>query len=120
MTGLGGAQDVDRRLGRLLIVITDVTVVLLVVGLFLMILDGIGPLTGGPRLDPGSLPADLLALKPAAFLWLGILVVIATPVSRVVVAAFAYASRGDRAMVAISLAILVVIGSAIVSGLLTG
>ena len=120
MTGLGDAQDVDRRLGRLLIVITDVAVVLLVVGLFLMILDRIGPLTGGPPLDPGSLPADLLALKPAAFLWLGILVVIATPVSRVIVAGSAYARRGDRAMVAISLAILVVIVLAITSGLLTG
>jgi uncharacterized membrane protein len=120
VTGLGGAKDVDRRLGRLLIVVTDVAVVLLVVGLFLMVLDRIGPLSGGPRLDPGSLPADLLALKPSAFLWLGILVVLATPVSRVIVAAFAYARRGDRAMVAISVAILLVIVSAIASGLLTG
>jgi uncharacterized membrane protein len=120
VTGFGGAKDVDRRLGRLLIVVTDVAVVLLVVGLFLMVLDRIGPLSGGPRLDPGSLPADLLALKPSAFLWLGILVVLATPVSRVIVAAFAYARRGDRAMVAISVAILVVIVSAITSGLLTG
>jgi uncharacterized membrane protein len=120
MTGPGGVDDIDRRIGRLLISITDIAVVLLVVGLLLMVLDGIGPLTGGPRLDPGSLPADLVALKPSAFLWLGILAVIATPVSRVVVAAFGYARRGDRAMFAISLAILVVIVIAIASGLVTG
>jgi uncharacterized membrane protein len=120
VTGIAGALNVDRRLGRLLIVVTDVAVVLLVVGLLLMVLDRIGPLTGGPRLDPASLPTDLLALKPAAFLWLGILAVIATPISRVVVAAFAFARRGDRAMVAISLAILVVIAAAIASGLVTG
>jgi uncharacterized membrane protein len=103
-----------------LIVITTVAVALLVVGLLLMILDGIGPLTGGPRLDLGSLPADLAALRPAAFLWLGILAVIATPVSRVVVAAFGFARRGDRPMVAISVAVLVVIATAIASGLATG
>jgi uncharacterized membrane protein len=119
VNGPGGAKDFDRRIGRLLIIITDVAMVLLVVGLSLMVRDGIGPLTGGPRLDPGSLPADLLALKPSAFLWLGILAVIVTPVSRVVVAAFGYARRGDRAMVAISLAILVVIVTAIASGLVT-
>ena len=123
MTGVtepGGAQAIDRRIGRLLIVITNVAVVLLVVGLALMIIAGIGPLTGGPRFDPGSLPADLVALEPSAFLWLGILAVIATPVSRVVVAAFGYARRGDRAMVALSLAILVVIVLAVASGLVTG
>jgi uncharacterized membrane protein len=120
VTGPGGAQAIDRRIGRLLIVITDVAVVLLVIGLALMVLDGIGPLSGGPRLDPGSLLADLAALKPAAFLWLGILAVIATPVSRVVVAAFGYARRGDRAMVAISVAILVVIALAVASGVMAG
>ena len=120
VTGPCGDQAFDRRIGRLLIVITNVAVVLLVVGLALMVLGGIGPLSGGPRLDPGSLPADLVALKPSAFLWLGILAVIATPVSRVVVAAFGYARRGDRAMVALSIAILVVIVLAIASGLLTG
>ena len=120
VTGPGGAEAFDRRIGRLLIVITNVAVVLLVVGLALMVLHGIGPLTGGPRFDPGSLPADLVTLKPSAFLWLGILAVIATPVSRVVVAAFGYARRGDRAMVALSLAILVVIVLAVASGLVTG
>jgi uncharacterized membrane protein len=120
VTRPGDAKDFDRRIGRLLIVIIDIAVVLLVVGLLLMVLDGIGPLTGGPRLDPGSLPADVVALEPAAFLWLGILAVIATPVSRVVVAAFGYAGRGDRAMVTISVAILVVIIVAIASGLVTG
>ena len=120
MTGPGGTKDFDRQIGRMLIIITDLAVVFLVVGLFLMVLNGIGPLTGGPQLDPRSLPADLVARKPAAFLWLGILAVIATPVSRVVVAAFGYARRGDRAMVAISIAILVVVLVAVASGLLTG
>ena len=120
MTGPGVAKDFDRRIGRMLIILTDLAVIFLVVGLCLMVLDGIGPLTGGPPLDLGSLPADLVALEPAAFLWLGILAVIATPVSRVVVAAVGYARRGDRAMVAISIAILVVVLIAIASGVLAG
>ena len=53
---------------------------------------GISPLAGGPPLDPGP-PRRRTSrpLAPAAFLWLGILAVIATPLSRVVAAAVGFA-----------------------------
>ena len=61
-----------------------------------------------------------MALAPAAFLWLGILAVIATPISRVVAAAIGYARFGDRWMVGVAVAILAVIAVGIASALAAG
>ena len=44
---------------------TYVAVGLLVVGVVLMIADGISPLSGGPGLDLATLGSQLLALDPA-------------------------------------------------------
>jgi len=115
--GPGRDREFDRFLGRLLIALTYVAVGLLLIGVVLLVAGGISPLSGGPRLDLGTLGSDLLALAPAAFLWLGILAVIATPLSRVVVAAVGFARQGDRWMVGVSVAILVVIAVGIASAL---
>ncbi len=116
----GRGREFDRFIGRLLIAVTYVAVGLLSVGVVLMLAAGISPLAGGPPLDLGSILADLAALAPEAFLWLGILAVIATPISRVIVAAIGFARLGDRWMVAISLGILAVIALAIASALAAG
>ena len=113
-------REFDRFIGRLLIAVTYVAVGLLSVGVVLMLAAGISPLAGGPPLDLGSILADLGSLAPEAFLWLGILAVIATPISRVIVAAIGFARLGDRWMVAISLGILAVIALAIASALAAG
>ena len=110
----------ERTIGRLLIGLTYVATALLLVGVLLMLASGISPLSGGPRLDLASLPIDLATLTPAGFLWLGLLAVIATPIARVVAAAIAYARAGDRGMVGVALAILVVIGIAIGSAVVGG
>ena len=110
----------ERRLGRLLIGVTYVAVGLLAVGVLLLLLAGISPLAGGPPFDPAQLIPDLMALEPAGFLWLGILVVIATPLSRVVGAAVGFIGRGERLMAVISLAILGVIAISILAALATG
>jgi uncharacterized membrane protein len=99
----------ERRIGRLLIALTYGSVVLLVVGVALLLAAGISPTAGGPGLDLSKLVGDIGALAPAGFLWLGLLAVIAAPISRVVVAAVAYARAGDWQMVAIAVAILVII-----------
>ncbi len=99
----------DRRIGRLLILLTYVSVGLLVVGVVALIVAGISPLDGGPPFNPATLLAQVLAVEPAGLLWLGLLAVIVTPISRVVVAAFAYVRAGDWSMVGISLGILAVI-----------
>jgi uncharacterized membrane protein len=103
------AYAAERTIGRLLIAITYVSVGLLAVGFGLMIANGISPLDAGPPLDLATLGAQLVALDPAGFLWLGLLAVIAAPVGRVIVAAVSYGRDGDWTMVAISIAILAVI-----------
>jgi uncharacterized membrane protein len=118
--GAQRGREFDRFIGRLLIAVTYVAVALLSVGVLLMLAAGISPLAGGPPLDPSQLLADLAALEPAAFLWLGILAVIATPISRVIVAAVGFVRLGDRWMVVISLGILAVIALAIASALAAG
>ncbi len=68
---------------------------------------------------PARLVADLVALSPAGFLWLGVIAVIATPISRVVGAAFGFARAGDRLLVAVALGILVVIAVGVATTLVT-
>jgi uncharacterized membrane protein len=107
----------ERSLGRLLIGLTYVAVGLLAVGVALMAGSGISPLSGGPRFDAGRLPAELVAGAPAGFLWLGLLAIIAAPISRVVAAAIGYARTSDRAMVGVAVAILIVIAASIASAI---
>ena len=76
--------------------------------------------TAGPALDPGSLVAGLVGLDPAAFLWLGLGVVIATPIVRVVATGIAYARQGQWTMVLVSGAILVVIAIGVAGALELG
>ena len=99
----------ERLSGRLLIGFTYVSVGLLVIGVGLMVADGISPLAGGSGLDLATLAPSLVALDPAAFLWLGLLAVIAAPIGRVIVAGIAYSRDADWMMVGISVAILLVI-----------
>jgi uncharacterized membrane protein len=111
-------QEFDRFIGRLLIAITYLAVVLLSVGVLLLFIDGISPLAGGPPLDLGRLVSDLVRPAPAAFLWLGILAVIATPISRVIAAAVGFGRLGDRWMVGVAVGILVVIALGVATALL--
>ena len=115
--GRQAAREFEAVIGRLLIVLTYVAVGLLVTGVALMIVSGISPLDGGPPLDLSTLLSDLLALSPSAFLWLGLIAVIATPVSRVIGAAIGFARGGDRPLVAVAVGILLVIALGIVTAL---
>jgi uncharacterized membrane protein len=111
------AAGAERLIGRLLIAVTYVAVGLLVVGVVLMVADGISPLSGGPGLDLATLRSQLVALDPAAFLWLGLMAVVAAPIGRVIVAGIAYARQADWLMVAIALGILVIIAVGVGSAL---
>jgi uncharacterized membrane protein len=110
----------ERRLGRLLITVTYVAVVLLLLGVVLMLAAGISPLSGGPALEPARLVGDVLALAPSGFLWLGLLAVIATPVSRVLGAAVGFVRGGEPLMAGIALAILAVIALGVLAAILAG
>lgn len=103
----------ERVIARLLTVGTQVSIALLAVGLGLMFAAGIDPLSGGPALDPARLVPDVLALQPAGFLWLGLLVVVATPAARVAASLVGFARAGERPMVAVAGLILIVIAVSI-------
>ena len=104
----------ERRIGRLLIAITYLSVVLLAIGVVLLLGGGTSPMAGGPALDATAIGAQLVRLAPAGFLWLGLLVVIAAPVARVILAGFVFLRDGDRVMAGVALAILAVLAVGIV------
>ena len=124
--GLGGGRGatpagIDVRIARILTTGTRAAIVLLVAGSGLLLAAGRSPLeTAWPALDLGALPADLLALRPEGYLWLGLLVTLATPLLRVVAATIGFAGAGDRRMVGLGIGVLVVIGLAVVTGSLRG
>jgi len=85
-----GAAGLERAIARLLTVGTYASIFLLTVGVGLMVVDGIGPLAGGPAFD-------LTRLGPA----------------RVAASLIGYARGGERAMAGIAALILLVIAASV-------
>jgi uncharacterized membrane protein len=110
----------ESALGRVLAIGTYASMALVTIGLVLLVAGGGSPLNAGPPLDLGTLGADLLAGRPAGFLWVGILGVICTPALRVTGALVGFWRGGERRMALIALLILVVVGLGVVAGLVTG
>jgi uncharacterized membrane protein len=110
------ARDLERTVARLLTGGTYLSVGLLAIGVGLMAIRGVSPLAGGPPFDPARLPPDLAALKPSAWLWLGLVVALATPLGRVVASLVGYLAGGERRMAVIAVAILAVVGVGVIIG----
>ena len=108
--------DLDRTVARLLTIGTNAAVLLLAIGCVLMFAYRLDPLAGGPPLEPGLIIDDIIHLQPAGFIWLGLLVLLATPVMRVVVSLRGFIIRGERTMSIVAALILVVIALSIVLG----
>jgi uncharacterized membrane protein len=109
----GGLESI---IARVLTVGTYVSVGLIALGVLAMAAAGVDPLATAPAFDLTKIPGDLAALRPAGFLWLGILGVLATPASRVAASLVGYLRTGERLMVAVSAAILIVIAAGVVTG----
>lgn len=106
---------VELAIGRLLFAGTVFGIGLLLVGVVLMAMSGIDPTrSGSPPFDAGRVVPDLLRARPEGFLWAGIVVLIATPVARVIGELVAFAVRRDRAMALVAMAILGIIGLSVV------
>jgi uncharacterized membrane protein len=105
----------ERAIGRLIIGLTYVGVAALLLGVVLMVLDGRSPLDTPQALDPGSFGSALLSWRPEAYLWIGLSIVLATPIARVIAAGIGFASGGERRMVLISVLILAVVALAVVT-----
>lgn len=101
--------DLDRAIARLLTLGTYASVALLAVGVILMLVRRVSPLGGPPSFEPGLLIDDLLGLRPAGYIWLGLVAVVATPAVRVAASLAGYLRRGERSMAFIAVLILVVI-----------
>ena len=108
--------DLDRTVGRLLTIGTNIAVLLLAIGCVLLFAYRIDPLAGGPALEPGLIVDDITHLRPAGFMWLGLLALLATPVLRVVVSLGGFVERRERTMSIVATLILVVIALSIVVG----
>jgi uncharacterized membrane protein len=114
------AGDLERSIARLLTVGTYASVALLVVGVVLMLTSGVGLLSGGPVFDPARLVPDLLAFRPAGFLWLGLITVVATPAARVLASLVGFARRGEQRMAIVAGLILLVIVLSVALAVATG
>ncbi len=112
--------DLERRVGRVIVAGTWLAVTLVAVGVVLMAAAGRSPLAPAPVFDARTLPGDAAALRPEAFLWLGLVVAIATPIARVAASLVGYVQRGERAMAGISVAILAIIALSVALSLAFG
>jgi uncharacterized membrane protein len=106
----------ELAIARLLVVGIDAAIVLMTIGTVLLLATGHSPLDESPTFDISAIPADLIALQPAGFLWLGILAVLATSVAQVAVALVGFGRRGDRAMALIAVGILAIIATGVLTG----
>jgi uncharacterized membrane protein len=113
-------DSLESSLARVLQAGTYVSIALIAVGSVLLLSAGISPLAGSPSFQPADVIGDVLAARPAGFLWLGIVAMMATPSLRVVGALVGFWRRGERTMVAVAILVLAVVGAGVVIGLLTG
>jgi uncharacterized membrane protein len=106
---------VEMAIARLLLAGTLAGMALLVAGIALMAANGIEPDAAEfPPFDPATILADLAALQPEGFLWAGIVVIVATPIARVLGELVAFARRRDRLMTGVAAAILAVVALSVI------
>ncbi len=110
-------MTLEHSIGRLLTIATLVGVVALALGVVAMMAAGISPLDPAPPSDPGAVLGRIRDLGPTGLLWVGLLVIIATPPLRVAAALVGFASRGERRMALVASAVLAVIAVGIAVGL---
>lgn len=114
-------MTLEARIGRLLTIGTYAGAAALAVGVVAMLAAGISPLDATyPTFDPLALPGQLVRLEPRGFLWLGLVVIVATPVMRVVASLVGYLGRSERAMAAVATGVLAVIAVGIGVGAVLG
>jgi len=116
VSGPDARPPLETSVARVLKAGTYAAIALVALGVLIMAIDGRTPLDVAPALDPGRLLADIVALRPAGFLWLGVLVILATPPARVLVALIGYLRSGEREMALVAVLILMVIALGVVAG----
>jgi uncharacterized membrane protein len=114
-TAASRSDRVDRSIAHVLRAGTLASIGLLAIGVALLLGVGGSPLDRTmPGLDPARIPADVVALRPEGFLWLGLLATLATPLLRVTAAVIGLLGAGERRMAGLGVAVLIVITLAVV------
>jgi uncharacterized membrane protein len=94
-------------------------IVLVGIGIVLFLSEGGGPLLSGPLvLSKGPVGALLGHATPGGFILLGLLVLVFTPLSRVILSVILFAKSRDRAFTGITLFVLLVLLATIAVGVL--
>jgi uncharacterized membrane protein len=111
------AARLEVFIGRLMVWGVYAAMALISIGIILAGLAGIDPLARGlaPALDPVGIVTSMLALQPEGFLWAGIVLILAIPIGRVVVAGVGFLATGERRFALISLLVLLVVVISIVT-----
>jgi uncharacterized membrane protein len=117
---VAGPGTLEAALAHVLQLGTYASVALIGVGSVVLLAGGGSPLGGGPAFAPERIVPDILALRPAGFLWLGIVGVLATPGLRVLRALIGFWRRGEQRMALVAALVLVVVAVGVVAGLLSG
>ncbi len=107
-------HDFDHVLHKLLVIGLVISVILIITGLVLALVKHENVPTVVPTL--GTVFSQLCAWHPSGFLALGILVVIATPIMRVVGSAIAFILEKDWRFAAITLVVLITVTVSIFTG----
>jgi uncharacterized membrane protein len=107
-------DPIERTVNRILVVGVAVAVALMAAGLVLSVVDGQG--LPSHVVPLGDLPSLLGALDPAAYLSLGLIVLIATPFVRVAGTIVAFAREHDRRYVLITAVVLAVMCISVLLG----
>ncbi len=111
------AARLEVFISRLMVWGVYAAMALISIGIVLAGLAGIDPLARGlaPALDPAGIVSSMLALQPEGFLWAGIVLILAIPIGRVVVAGVGFLATGERRFALISLLVLLVVVISIVT-----
>jgi uncharacterized membrane protein len=120
MDPVGDIGSLESSLARVLQAGTYASIALVALGVVLFLVRGGSPLDPSEPLAVERLLGDVLSLRAEAFVWLGILGIVLTPGLRVAGALVGFARRGERTMVVVAFAILVVVAAGVIAGLVTG
>ena len=109
-------MDLNHLLAYSLRIGVLVGAILSIAGLGFWAVRGFGPVDSASGSSVGSLLASAITGNPAGIVYLGVIILIATPIFRVALSVVFFAFEKDRKYVAITLLVLGMLVFALVSG----
>jgi len=111
------SSEVRRTITQLLRWGAGISAGLCLIGLVAYLAEGgVGLLVPPDRLEPGTLLANLIHPTAESWILVGLLVLVFTPVARVLFMNFAFARARDRPFAALTLLVLLILATSVVVG----